>query len=450
MSQAGQEWTAGGTLPGASCHLCRMLSLVEVRNFRSLRALQQPLGPFHVLVGPNASGKSTLLDVFRFLGDIVEKGIDKAIARRTPDFLDLTFDKAGGPIEFAVEAVIPDAIRAQLGEPAMDRIRYEIQIGLTEDTGEHAILHERVVLYDQEMVSQQPAPSHLVFPTTQGGQPQIVQRAFKPAAHRSIIYRTPAGQNAYNSETSPRRRGDKSSRGTTILFRYSTKQSALGYSPIGDEELPATSWLRNLLVAGIQPLALDSTFIRRASPPGLSNHFRPDGSNLPWVIEELRKTPARFAKWVAHVRTALPDVADLDTIDRPEDRHRYLRVHYQGGLVVPSWLVSDGTLRLLALTLPAYLPDFSGLCLVEEPENGIHPAALETVFQSLSSVYGAQVLLATHSPLILGLVPPRQVLCFAKTPAGVTDMVRGDEHPLLRDWQGEVNFSQLYASGILN
>ncbi len=71
---------------------------------------------------------------------------------------------------------------------------------------------------------------------------------------------------------------------------------------------------------------------------------------------------------------------------------------YAGGLRVPSWLVSDGTLRLTALTLPAYLADLKGIYLIEEPENGIHPGAdCFTAFQSLSSMYEAQILLATHS-----------------------------------------------------
>ncbi len=83
-------------------------------------------------------------------------------------------------------------------------------------------------------------------------------------------------------------------------------------------------------------------------------------------------------------------------------------------------MASDGTLRLLALTLPAYLPDFSGVYLIEEPENGIHPRAVETVYQSLSSVYGAQILVATHSPVLLSMVDAKNVLCFAKTPEGAT------------------------------
>ena len=142
---------------------------------------------------------------------------------------------------------------------------------------------------------------------------------------------------------------------------------------------------------------------------------------------------------------------DIETVEREEDRHRYLVLTYANGARVPSWLVSDGSLRLLALTIPAYLPDLTGTFLIEEPENGIHPRAIETVVQSLSSMYSGQVLLATHSAIALNMVEPCNVLCFAKDASGATDIVSGNEHPALRDWKrGEPDLGVMFASGILS
>ena len=138
-------------------------------------------------------------------------------------------------------------------------------------------------------------------------------------------------------------------------------------------------------------------------------------------------------------RSALPDLREVEIVERPEDRHRYLVVEYDSGLRAPSWVVSDGTLRLLALTLLAYSPAAGKILLIEEPENGIHPRAVETVYQALSAVYDAQVLCASHSPVVLGMAKPEVVLCFAKSADGATDVVRGTEHPRLRDWKGALD-----------
>lgn len=85
----------------------------------------------------------------------------------------------------------------------------------------------------------------------------------------------------------------------------------------------------------------------------------------------------------------------------------------------------------------------------KQKENGIHPRAMESVYQSLSSVYSAQLLLASHSPVILSMVELDDLLCFAKTEEGITDIIEGHNHPKLRDWKGEVNISDLFAGGIL-
>ena len=99
--------------------------------------------------------------------------------------------------------------------------------------------------------------------------------------------------------------------------------------------------------------------------------------------------------------------------------------------------------------MPAYLVDLEGIYLIEEPENGIHPGAVSTAFDSLSSMYEAQVLLATHSTVVLNAAELDDVLCFAKDDTGATDIVLGSEHPMLQNWQGQVDLGTPLASGVL-
>lgn len=325
-----------------------------------------------------------------------------------------------------------------------------MRFGLSEDTQEHAIKEERVLLLASEQIDESlncQTQQRALFPELRTEPKSILNKKYQGKSGESyklVIRKKPQGNDNFYDETYR-----ASGKGWLPSFKLGVKRSALANLPADDTKFPASSWLKEFLLEGVQLFVLDSLSIRAASPPGQSKTFKPDGSNLPWVINDLRKNEKQFKKWVAHVQTALPDIIDIDTVEREDDRHRYLRVFYEGNIRVPSWLVSDGTLRLLALTLPAYLSDFTGVYLIEEPENGIHPKAVEAVFQSLSSVYNGQIMLASHSPVVLSLVEPNQILCFAKTKEGVTDIVNGADHPALKNWKHETNLSVLYASGIL-
>ncbi|MBX6377977.1 MAG: ATP-binding protein [Clostridia bacterium] len=417
-----------------------MIRTVEALNFRCLRYVRQDLDRFHVLVGANASGKTTFFDAIRFLGQLVSDGLDAAIAERTENLKDLVWRREGERFELAVEAKIPEAFRQALEHPMFTRCRYEVAVGSHPETQENAILAERVLLLAESREGVRMDQARLDFPQS-WTPPRTILLPTPSKGVRTVVHKKPGGNDNFYDE-----RG----KGWDAAFRLGPRKSALANLPEDESKFPASTWLKRILMEGVQNLVLNSVLMRRPSPPGRRPGFQTDGSNLPWVVADLaKKAPDRKRDWVAHLRTALADLDDVDTVERPEDRHRYLVVRYRGGLEVPSWVLSDGTLRLLALTLLAYLPDLQGIFLIEEPENGIHPRAVETAFQSLSSVYQAQILLATHSPVIVGLAEPDQVLCFAKTEEGTTDIVRGSEHPALREWQRETNLGVLYAAGVL-
>ncbi len=419
-----------------------MFRLIEARNFRCLRYIRQPLGPFHVLVGPNASGKTTFLDVVGFLGRLVSDGLEIAIAERTHNFQDLVWGRQENWFELAIEASIPEERKPQLSKlpHAFDTIRYEVRIGIDPHTREQVIFDEKVLL----KVWQPPeATVRTLFPIELDAPSTIITRRSSRGT-RTVISKGDGGNDNFYSEVI-----SESGKGWFPSIRLGPRKSALGNLPEDESKFPVSTWFKSLLVEGVQKFILNSLLIRKASPPGLQRAFKPDGSNLPWVIAELAKHPDRFRDWIAHLQTALPDIRDIQTVERPDDKHRYLNIRYHDGLIVPSWMASDGTLRLLVLTIPAYLPQFSGVCLIEEPENGIHPTAVETVYQSLSSVYNAQILLASHSPVILSLADAKTILCFKKTNSGATDIVLGSEHPALNHWRGESNLGVLFAGGVL-
>jgi predicted ATPase len=420
-----------------------MFTRIQARHFRCLKSVDLALAPFKALVGPNASGKTTVLDLFALLSDIMggpRSDISEAVRKRSPDFSRLLWLGEGSSFQIAVEAVIPDQVRHRMHEDKQKfrSVRYEVEIGLDRESNEIGLDHETLWLTSD---TTPPKPrQRLLFPEQQQENGTIFVRSGK--GRNIAINKKKGGNDNYYTD------GKQS---YMPSFRLGRTRSALANTPADEDSFPVSFWFRDLLENDIQNFILDIQDIRKPSPPGLGRPFQTNGSNLPWVIHDLAQDRKRFADWLAHVRTALEDIRDIRTIEREEDRHRYLVVEYDNGAVVPSWLVSDGTLRLLALTIPAYLKDMQGVFLIEEPENGIHPKALETVIQSLTSMYRSQVLIATHSPVVINQLDHSQILCFAKDSQGATDIVSGDQHPRLREWKkGNPELGILFAAGILS
>ena len=420
-----------------------MITLIEALNYRCLRYVSRPLGPFHVLVGPNASGKTTFLDVVGFLRDLItERVLEEALSSRTTNPEELLFRRQGDKLELAIEARIPDELRKQTAKPEMGTARYEVAIGFDETQRQFEFKAEKFLLKKTQAIE---PPQHSLFPMPPDAPASLLTKGRGGRNYKTVVNKVPGGNDNFYNETYP-----KGGKGWAPSYKLGPQKSALGNLPEDAKIFPVASWFREYLKTGVQQFVLNSLAIRQPSPPTRVTGFLPDGSNLPWVVARLRQeNEEKYRNWLAHLRTALTDLLDIATIERPEDKHCYMVYEYRGGLKLPSWMVSDGTLRLTALTLPAYLDDLKGIYLIEEPENGIHPRAVATVYDSLSSVYAAQVLLATHSPVVLSAAKMSDVLCFAKDDAGATDIVLGSKHPKLQKWHGEADLGTLLASGVL-
>lgn len=384
--------------------------LIEAKDYRCLREVSQALNPFEILVGANASGKSTFLDAIAFVGDFVREGLQVAVQRRTSDFEDLIWSRRGATFRFMLDALIPPAERPwTVASSEADSVRYTVSVRLDTESRKLEVSDETMSLLFSNGV-----------------------KAIRPVIVRSgDVVR-------YTSES-----------GSDRTERSRLRNASSLQSVPSDAEFPATAWLRELFEEGIKKVDLDPRELAKPSPFTRVDEDRIRGSDIAWWVDKLeRESPARFKDWLSHVRTALPDIQAIDSVLQQWNNERYVRIHYDNRVLVPSWMLSEGTLRLLALTILAYLPDFQGVYLVEEPENGVHPTALETIYQSLSSVYDAQVLVASHSPILLNMASPDQILIFSKTAEGAK-IVRGSDHPALQDWRKEVSLGTLAASGIL-
>jgi predicted ATPase len=183
------------------------------------------------------------------------------------------------------------------------------------------------------------------------------------------------------------------------------------------------------------------------------DYLRSDGSNLPSFLLGLResKDPAAQASWrriQGTIRRVAPFIAELT----PTEDRRNIRLEWiddKGATFGPAHL-SDGTLRALALIAALGQPE-RGMPLVsciDEPELGLHPAALELLCGLVSSVAEHhQVIVSTQSPVVLNHFEPRQIVV-AEREENATRLRRLDD-AALAGWLEDYSLSELYDKNVL-
>ncbi len=158
--------------------------------------------------------------------------------------------------------------------------------------------------------------------------------------------------------------------------------------------------------------------IRDAAPKigGNDIFLSPNGENLPLVVENLFQSDFNFEeRFNLALKAVLPETRRVRPL-RTGQLRLSLEWHFLGQSS-PFFLseLSDGTVRMLCWATILLSPHPPSLLVIEEPELGLHPAWMPTLYEWISeAAQNTQVIISTHSPDLLDRFTDRleHVVCF--------------------------------------
>lgn len=342
-----------------------MLRRLIVKSFKSLDNVEIMFPRLTVLFGPNTAGKSNLLDAVQALSRI---GTSRTLS-----------DALSEPIRgYPVEAfAFPKGGLAELLN--MKRSYFELEAFL--DVGKNCYRYRVQVEIQLESGGLAVKDEYLTTLGAKGeskGNPSIekvedklrIRRKSKPANPR----KEPVGLN-YSILSDPR---------------------------LGGTEYRAIEATRDEL-SGWRVYYLDPRVaMRTPKPPTDVRDIGVLGTDIAPFLYRLRaEKPKHFEMIKRTLRSLIPSIDDV--IVDLDKRRGTLDIHIQqDGKQFSSRIISEGTLRVLALCAIVVNPWSGSLLAFEEPENGVHPRRLELIAQLLTSLaieQRRQVVVTTHSPL---------------------------------------------------
>ena len=178
-----------------------------------------------------------------------------------------------------------------------------------------------------------------------------------------------------------------------------------------------------------------------------------DGANIAEFLLDIRALKAgAFDGIVETLRTVLPYAADVQPAVTSElERTVYLQLT-EGDFKVPGWLLSSGTLRILALLALLRHPTPPPLIAVEEIENGLDPRTVHLLIEEIRVAVESgrtQVVATTHSPYLLDLLPLSSLVLVDRV-EGELRFTRPADSEEVQEWAKSFAPGQLYTMNRLH
>jgi len=347
-----------------------MLTKLHVTKFKSLADVAIELPRLTVLFGPNAAGKSNVLDAMQALSRIgTLRTLSDALAEPIRGYPIEAFSfPVGGLQELLGSKSARFHLEANL-TVGRDSYRYRIEVEIEPGSGRLSATDEYLAqLGAKGEPKGRPAIEKV-------GSNLHIRRKSKPAHPRE----EPVGLN----------------------------HSILSDPRLGGVEYRALERTRQEL-SGWRTYYLDPRVaMRAAQPPSDVRDIGVLGGEIAPFLYRLRAEHLKHFQAISRaLRSIVPSVEDL-AVDLDGRRGTLDILVRQAGVDYSSRIVSEGTLRVLALCAIAVNPWGGSLLAFEEPENGVHPRRLELIAQLLLSLaleQGRQVVVTTHSPLFCDAV----------------------------------------------
>jgi len=417
-----------------------MISELKIRNFKSLESVDLKLGHFNLLVGTNASGKSNFLDALRFLQGVSNSGfsIGEVLDGRRLSSTSERWPGIRGGSKFA-------AFRNREGIQA-DRIEFDVTFvdeSTPSNIGSHQIYNLVCTVGGDN--------SAFTEESLIRGSTTIVPKEVRWAIEKAIGELT-------KGEAAPLLSSLSLLSLLDVVLKQTTGIVAKNEAAEKDDASTALAYRRALSsvldgTADAQFLDPLPSYLRGYSPR--VERMSENGEGFAALIHEIESNGSKPAllEWLKELR---PD--EVDDIYALEGLNNdFMIAIKEGNKEFRAPVLSEGTLRFIALAAAFFQPSMPKVLVIEEIEKGLHPSRLRLLLElmrSQSKRTGTQVFATTHSPTLLNWLTEEDrkttFVCTRDTESGATKMRSLAEVPKLEELiQKNYNLDQLFEEGWL-
>lgn len=428
------------------------LEEIEVSNFKCFKHIKFELENFNVVIGKNASGKSNIINIIKFIKDMLMNGIDEAI------------DLQGG-INYlynsSIKASEPIKVKFVMGTYDEETFR---RMSLMYRSSKHNIMLEK---YSVTLVIQ---------PNKQGTGYKVLENSAKIyyVQLESKTNKKNNNNHPYNDELN-----NYNKKGEIVQYCYE-KDGEIHEKFSGNITKTVEERLRihkemflsrtmvikgeNLLLVNYIPALYffnltggDNIKIYDFNPKNLKsasiinkqNILEEDGSNIANVLQRILKSTEEKKRLLLLLKKLMPFIEDIST-EKSFNKSMYFKVKENNKNDLPSVLLSDGTVNLIAIIVALYFEKNNDIVIIEEPEKNIHPKLANQLVTLMKDIgYKKQVIITTHNTQLLSSVELKDIIYVYRNKNRFSDIERPKNNAKVKEFiKNELEIGDLFYEGL--
>ena len=415
---------------------------LNIANFKSFRQADIELGRFNVLIGPNASGKSNFIQLFRFLREIISDGLDNAISLQggVEYIRNLNLLSEKDMLEFHI-SLVPDGDRG-FTIPKND-IKYiavlncfEYSFKLAFGKDHYKVKKDKALacydFYLKKADKKEKDGSGKLSLEMRSGNLEIELKS-----EESIPINQHDFFPAYliDSSNFKKAAGDRPS----LLI-----ETVENYLPFRESVIDVFS---NIPIYDIDP-----KHPKLARTVTGKSRLEENAENLAIVLKRILSDQDDKRKFLNIINDILPYVDNIKVYDY-FDRSLIIKLKetFSEKDYMPAFLMSSGTIFIIALVMALYFEE-SKVAIFEEPERRIHPSLISKVVDMMIDVSKEkQIILSTHNPEIVKYAGVENLLFISRNEEGFSTIERlNNKEEVKKFLENEIGIEELYVQNLLD
>ncbi len=415
------------------------MSIRKIRafNFKSFKELDIELGDFNLLIGANASGKSNFIQLFQFIRDITNHGLDNAVSLQGGVEY-LRNINIGSSDELSILFVLKGCYG--MAEPTrkgmvgirMDETLYEFALKFDGNGTEFKIAKDRLT-QKYTFVDLKKAQEEFQGNDELGKGKLTVSNLDGKIGFR--FYKNPKGLPIKREDMLPAFVHEQRGRPKTLLIENPAFSIIADRNSFNDFSI----------------FDFDPRLPKKATPITGKAELEADGANLSIALKHIMEDNKKKKLLLNLVKDLLPFIDTLD-VEKFADKSLMFKLQekYFSNQYLPASLISDGTINMTALIVALYFGRKTSV-IIEEPERNIHPHLISRVVEMIKDASrNKQIIATTHNPEMVKYSGLENMLFVSRDKDGFSTISRPVDNRRLKAFlENEIGIEELYIQDLI-